>query len=411
MADQPAPLASVSLAGGRITAAARIGATFGEPQPLYGTITSRARAAATFTVGPQLYGTITSRSRIRTSLLTVNPPAVTHVTLQGTIGSTTQLNIGPLQTTGVPVLLYGNITSRSAIQLWTGPGVYTTVLSGQITGVSRLSGLSESWQLILIGKITATGQTFFSIAEVQEVPPPYPLPFPTHVTEDYLNRITSEHNQRPKYMATVELNIDPIVADQQLVAGFSGLFDLDYCVGQQEDFTGQWIGKSRWIEIPNPFFSWDVQSLGWNQANWKGPADADNALEELDDYHYRLLLYAQVIANHWNGSIPAAYEAWDTLFKYTGIKVMIQDYGNMTMLYGLVSTEQPDVILLSLFTTGQMDLRPEGVELIAYALQAQPNAPFFSWDSASDNVHGWDTGSWGIMVPPGQAVVPHEGTG
>jgi hypothetical protein len=41
---------------------------------------------------------------------------------------------------------------------------------------------------------------------------------------------------------------------------------------------------------------------------------------------------ATIIANHWDGSVPAAYEAWDTLFHWTGLKVVIQDYGDMSMM-------------------------------------------------------------------------------
>lgn len=329
------------------------------------------------------------------------------VNLAGTITARSQASATPATVAAQPVLLSGTITARSGASL--APGFYGTTLAGTITARSSLAGIAGPEQPILVGTITARARLTAS-AEIATPPPPYPSPFPTYTIADYLARIVSEHNQKPRYMATVGTSLEGLVDDQQLVAGLSGLFDLDYCVGQQEDFTGQWIGKSRWIEIPAPFFSWDTQALGWNEANWKGPADSDSALEKLDDYHYRLLLYANVIANHWNGSIPAAYAAWDTLFQYTGIKVVIQDYGDMTMLYGFISTTSPDVVLLSLFTTGQMDLRPEGVELRAYALQAQPGAPFFSWDSASDSVHGWDTGSWAVMVPPGEiAYIPTEG--
>jgi hypothetical protein len=82
----------------------------------------------------------------------------------------------------------------------------------------------------------------------------------------------------------------------------------------------------------------------------------------------------------------------------------------MTMLYGLLSTGILDNVLLNLFLTGQMDLRPEGVELRAYALQPEPGEPFFAWDAASDSVQGWNSGYWGIMVPPGQAYIPHQTT-
>lgn len=408
-----ATITTVTLQG-RISATTRARAAPFVTNLLRGTVTASARVQLdTLVLRPpyvtvvNLQGAITAGASAASGRFILNPPALTTTNLYGIIKGTARINVGVLQTVTVPLLLHGRISASGALQLNAVTEYYTSNLSGRISSRSYVRGAALPLQPVLVGHITAAGRIVLTIGEVQVPLPPYPPPFLTYTTDDYLARITSEHNQRPRYMATVGDNVDPVVQLQQLVAGIAGLFDLDYCVGEQEDFTGQWIGKSRWIEIPNPFFSWDALSFGWNQANWKGPLDSDHALQRLDDYHYRLLLYADIIANHWNGSIPAAYNAWDTLFRFTGIKVIIQDYNNMTMLYGLVSTKELDVVLLSLFTTGQMDLRPEGVQLIAYALQPIPDVPFFAWDSASDSVHGWDTGCWAILVPPGEIVIPY----
>jgi hypothetical protein len=373
-------------------------------QLLYGNAVSSVQArfqSPAFT--SSLSGRITVQATARSA-----PPLITTaplVTLTGRITATLRASLNRAKLTPEPLNLSGSIYANSVAQLGTGP-YYVTNLAGWTQSGTTLVGTAGPWQPYLIGSITASAQMFLGIAEIQPPLPPYPPPFLTFTTLDYLDRITSEHNQKPKYVATVALTADAVVQDQQLVAGIAGLFDLDYCIGEQEDFTGQWIGKSRWIELPATFFSWDTEGAGWNQANWKGPADASSNIERLDDYHYRLLLYANIIANHWNGSIPQAYDAWDTLFHYIGLQVIIQDYGNMTMLYGLLSTQRLDAVLVSLFLTGQMDLRPEGVELIAYALQPEPGVPFFAWDATSDSVKGWDQGDWAIMLPPGSAYTP-----
>jgi hypothetical protein len=418
---------------GRITARGQIHGQF--PPYLIARVTVRSAGRAlplVFNTPPNelrlLSGRVTASSRIglqpprfttvfsghiaaKSSAWMLNPIFVTRpiVQLTGRIIAATKLRLHTAKLSPDPLSLTGRITGRSQTRLGTGP-YYVARLAGRIGGRGQIFGRAGPWLPYLVGRITAQTRGTFAVAEIAEPLPPYPPPFPTFTTLDYLNRITSEHNQRPRYMATVGMSVDPMVADQQLVAGVPGLFDLDYSIGQQEDFTGQWIGKSRWIELPAVYFSWDEEGLGWNQANWKGPMDADNALQRLDDYHYRLLLYATVIANHWNGSIPAAYEAWDTLFQYTGLKVVIQDYGNMTMLYGLLSESAPDIVLLSLFTTGQMDLRPEGIELRAYALQPTPGKPFFAWDATSSSVQGWDSGYWGLMLAPGEGYIPGVGT-
>jgi hypothetical protein len=376
-------------------------------QLLYGNAVSAAQARFRL---PSYTSSLSGRITIQGKLWS-QPPLITTaplITLTGRITATTRAFINRAKLTPEPLNLLGSIYANSVAQLSTGP-YYVTNLAGWTRSNLTLGGIAGPWQPYLIGNITAALQSFLGIAEIQVPLPPYPPPFLTFTTLDYLDHITSEHNQKQKYVDTVALTADAVVQDQQLVASVAGLFDLDYCVGEQEDFTGQWIGKSRWIELPTVFFSWDTEGAGWNQANWKGPADSDNSIERLDDYHYRLLLYANIIANHWDGSIPQAYEAWDTLFHYIGLQVLIQDYGNMTMLYGLLSTQRLDAVLVSLFLTGQMDLRPEGVELLAYALQPQPGVRFFAWDAVSDSVDGWDQGYWPIMQPPGSSYTPGPG--
>jgi hypothetical protein len=389
---------------GRITSAARLTLSF-DPiiAPLYGRITSAAKAR----IRPALLLLNLAGGRISSAgFISLAPWLVlqgTYVGLSGVITSASKITLAVPHLNPQPLYLSGRISAAGTIGLQ--QGQYYAGLSGHISSAAQIQGTAGPWFNLLRGDITAQLDVLLDIAEVSAPPPPYPPPFPTNITLDYLDLITSEHNQKPKYYSTVELNVDPVVDDQQLVAGIFALFDLDYCVGEQEDFTGEWVGKSRWIEIPNVFFSWDtLGGVGWNQGNWKGPSDAANSLQRLDDYHYRLLLYATVIANHWDGSTTQAYEAWDTLFQYTGIKILIQDYGNMTMLYGILATEALDAVLIQLFITGQMDLRPEGVELRAYALQPTPGVPFFSWDSSSDSVQGWDSGYWGVMVAPGSST-------
>jgi len=239
-------------------------------------------------------------------------------------------------------------------------------------------------------------------------PPPEPPcePVWTRPLEYYLSLITSEHNQKPKYMTTVESSIDPIVHNEMTTADLPCLFDVDIAVGEQLDYTGQWVGKTRWIELPNVFFTWDAGGLGWDQAYWKGPYDSENAVQRLDDQHYRLLLYATIVANHWNGSIPDAYRSWDIVFAPTGFQVVIQDWGDMTMAYGLLGPKPIDAITQSLFMSGEMDLKPEGVVLSSYIFQEIPGIPFFGFDGQSNAIAGWDKGQWGILVPPGQGFVP-----
>jgi hypothetical protein len=228
-------------------------------------------------------------------------------------------------------------------------------------------------------------------------------------TEDFLKLITSEHIEKPKYVQTVTVTIQPLADESRTLVNFPLLFDVDYAVGDQEDKTGQWIGKTRFVPLGNVFFSWDTPGLGWEQGNWRGPFDSPAALTRLDDYHYRILLYATIAANNWDGSVPGAYLAWDTLFANTGLQILIQDEGYMSMLYALRGTTIPDAVTQALFTSGQMNLKPVGVQILDYVFQSLEGLPFFGFDIENDTVSGWDVGVWGTLVPPGSSFLPVGG--
>jgi hypothetical protein len=280
---------------------------------------------------------------------------------------------------------------------------FQIVFNGLITSTSWAS--LPPTQAVLFGRIRAN--SYGIIPQLPLLPQFQPVVCPIDVDlGDYIDLITSEHISKPKYTQTVTNTVQPYVDDQKIVNGFPCLFDVDVAVGEQEDFTGQWIGKSRYVNLGDVFFSWDVRGLGWDESNWRGPFDPPNALAVLDDEHYRLLLYASIVANHWDGSIPSAYTAWDTLFAGTGYQVVIQDFGNMTMMLGLRGTGTIDAVTQALFQNGNMDLKPAGVSLIDYVFQAQPSVPFFAFDASTDAASGWDVGYWGYLVPPGQGFVP-----
>jgi hypothetical protein len=422
---------------GRISAKVTSRASTDPSQPLAGRITTASTARLQVRQLGILSGRIstTIRASIRYGLAYVSGTIITAV--QGLGGVPLRMFRGRVTTAGKgsratlylrPVYyLSGQITSTTKS---TFVGQYPSWIGGQITTAAggywhfypycwrmpfagRTSSITELRSrpllplfYLLNSVLTATTTARLAPAELIPQLPPYPEAFTVENEAYYLDLITSEHNQKVKYTDTVALSVEPYIGLAELSADLPGLFDLDYSQGEQEDFVGEWIGKSRWIELATTFFSWDLEKIGWDHASWKGPFDTGGYLQRLDDFHYRLLLYSTIIVNHWDGSITQAYRAWDTLFEYTGLRVVIQDYGNMTMMYGLLWDYRPDTILLSLFVTGEMDLKPEGIELIAYIFQYAPGEPLFAFDAESSSVHGWDAGFWGYLTPPGSGYIP-----
>src|ERR1039458_1627914 len=132
----------------------------------------------------------------------------------------------------------------------------------------------------------------------------------------YLRLVTSEHIDKPNFIATLTAVLQPLADVQVRLAGMPGIFDLDVAVGDQEDKTGQWVGISRELQEPltGVYFSLDTVGLGFDQGTWKGPFDPSTYLTALPDDAYRLLLRAKILNNKWDGTIPGAYAAWAELF-------------------------------------------------------------------------------------------------
>jgi hypothetical protein len=242
-----------------------------------------------------------------------------------------------------------------------------------------------------------------------DTPPPAP-PVPL------IERVTSFHNQRPRFMTSVGLSIQPyrdIVSAANEIA--DGLYDVDTALGQQLDFTGQWIGPSRWITTEVPvWFSLDTPDLGFDQGKWKMPYETSEQLVELDDYNYRLLLYARIIANYWDGTVEGAYAAWDELLGPSGYKILIQDggphgpncNGNMNILIALLGPPL-NAVKLAMLQGGYLGLKSAGVGT-GYVIQNQGPAkglgiPLFGFDCGPDQppafypptpIAGFDMSAW-----------------
>jgi hypothetical protein len=217
----------------------------------------------------------------------------------------------------------------------------------------------------------------------------------------YLKLVTSEHADKPNFIAVLSMLLQPLADIQALVATIPGLFDIDDAVGSQLDVIGEWVGISRNITValPNVYFSFGISGLGFSQAVWRTSADPLSGLVVLPDDHYRLLLRARIANNQWDGTIPGAYAIWDSIFSVTGIGVLIQDYGNMHMALALTGPI-PDALTLALLTGGYFDLRPAGVKIDTYYTPSVASAPFFGFGAQNDSVAGFGSGAWGQKSLP-----------
>lgn len=178
---------------------------------------------------------------------------------------------------------------------------------------------------------------------------------------NYLDLVTSEHRQRPKFIASLVAALQPFMDAGNLADRLRVLFDLDTATGVQLDAIGLWIGVARTLSIPLPgvFFSFDDPTLGFDQGTWKGQFDPTAGLTILPDDAYRTLLRATAMANDWDGTLPQAYAIMRKLFDRPN-PVQIIDGQDMTM--EVVFTFTPDQVTAALLTSGFLfKLKPAGV--------------------------------------------------
>lgn len=218
----------------------------------------------------------------------------------------------------------------------------------------------------------------------------------TATTDDYLQLITSQHRDRPKFAAMLRLLGDPLVANQNTALNLQQLYDLDVAVGSQLDTLGKWIGLPRQLQTPlaGVYFAWDDPALGWDLGAWKGLGDPDTGVVTLDNETYRLYLRAKIGANHWDGSDEQWQQITNYIFAGTGTVVSYSDNQDMSMDV-LITGTMPSALTQGLIKQGYLTLKPAGVRINHYYVSSVPGAPIFAWDALpGSSFAGWDAGAW-----------------
>lgn len=215
----------------------------------------------------------------------------------------------------------------------------------------------------------------------------------SNTIKTYTDLITSEHADKPNYMAMIRAFAEFAVQVQDVLGSMrTTAFDINTAIGAQLDVLGQWIGVSRNIPVPitDVYFTWDsTDPLGWDFGIWENPLEPDGVVTLPDDV-YRNLLRARIAANRWDGTTPNAYDIWAIIFPNT--QLLIIDYQDMTMSMGLVGGIV-DSLTVGLLTSGLIPLKPEGVRVRAYYVPVN-DGPLFGWDVDSEFLEGWETGNW-----------------
>lgn len=214
----------------------------------------------------------------------------------------------------------------------------------------------------------------------------------------YQDLITSEHADKPDFMAMVAMAVQPLVDSQVTVGSMLGMFDVDFALGEQLDYIGQWVGVSRYLQTPltGVYFSFDTPGLGFDEGTWFGPFDPATGLVTLADEAYRTLIRARIANNQWDGTIPGAYAFMSQVFP--GNTFFIQDNQDMTMWVGLVGSVPLDAVTYALLTNGYLNIKPVGVRILGYLQPSVLGSPLFGFDVTNNTIAGFDNGSWATIT-------------
>ncbi|TDV39517.1 uncharacterized protein DUF2612 [Paraburkholderia caballeronis] len=215
---------------------------------------------------------------------------------------------------------------------------------------------------------------------------------------DYTGLITSEHQQAPKFMATVAALVGPLVDQINVLGGMPSKFDLDEAVGDQLDVVGEWIGLGRGVKTPltGVYFALDTPGLGFDQGVWMGPFDPSTGVTELDDETYRLMIRAKIAANHWDGTFESSVSILQSIFP-GGASIFIED--NLDMSIGIcVAGVVPSALFLALLSGGYIPIKPAGVRVSYYLVTSETGAPIFGFDMDNTFVAGFDSGAWATQL-------------
>lgn len=158
--------------------------------------------------------------------------------------------------------------------------------------------------------------------------------------ESYLNNITSQHRDKPKFIAWLSSHLNIIDDMYTIVKNMDNDFDIDNAIGSQLDTLGIIIGRER--------------TLTFQPLNNFNPV--------LTDDYYRLVLKTKIAFNMWDGTIQSIYTIWNDIFgNDTDLSLQIKD--NQDMSFDAYITGYTDQIQQDLIQHGYIIPKPQGVKV------------------------------------------------
>jgi len=184
---------------------------------------------------------------------------------------------------------------------------------------------------------------------------------------DYTSLITSEHANKPNFVAVVNALANSVAAITAVAQSLSTDFDLDAATGAQLDIVGQWLGQPR--VIPNVItvgffgFADTVGAATFGELSdaskggpWWNLGESYTSTTVLGDTLYRQFLYARILRNQFDGTSASLELALEDIL---GVPVTLQDGNNLTV--NITAGGKVDQVLQTIVQQYDILPRPAGV--------------------------------------------------
>lgn len=202
----------------------------------------------------------------------------------------------------------------------------------------------------------------------------------TATAANYTSLITSEHRDKPNYLALVTL-LTSFAVDERNVMGDMPVvdFDVDVAEGVQLDAVGLWVGVRRTITIePSEAY----------------PTPSQPYQVDLDDDVLRRLIYARAVANRWDATPEGIKAILEAFYGPAGTYAAVVDNQDMSIdLY--IGGVSPTAAEAAVFSQFLLPVRPSGVRVRDTHI-APSGGPLFGLDIENFFIAGPDHGSFGV---------------
>ena len=183
----------------------------------------------------------------------------------------------------------------------------------------------------------------------------------TAATDYFTGLVTTEHQDKPRYIETVSLSTQGFADQIALCNQAYDLYDLDNAVGAQLDAVGLWVGFSRFVALDvDIYFSWDISGIGWDQGIWWSVGDPEQVVTQLSDNQYRKLLNLKIACNHFDGTLPTAIQIIGMAVSDDNCTVTATE-GNMSVVFTV--TGPISSVMRAVIEGGYLPLKPAGINV------------------------------------------------